>query len=137
MLYRVSLVTIAQMPEDTSTLSWQEPLFDFMVPWPNFSPLHTFQKQHGDPNAAKSLFTSSQRHVGDLGNIRTLSRHHSTQVFKIDDVISLQEGEASNVIGKALVIHAGEDDYGKGGNAESLKTGNAGKRVACGLIEKI
>ena len=42
-------------------------------------------------------------------------------------------GEHS-VIGRSCVTHAGVDDLGQGGNEESLKTGNAGGRVACGVI---
>ena len=31
-------------------------------------------------------------------------------------------------------MHAGTDDLGKGGHADSLKTGNAGGRAACGVM---
>ena len=40
---------------------------------------------------------------------------------------------ATEVLLAAIVIHADEDDLGKGGDEEN-KTGNAGDRVGCGVI---
>lgn len=39
-----------------------------------------------------------------------------------------------SVIGRAVVIHAKADDLGLGGTTASLTTGDAGARVACGVI---
>jgi len=80
---------------------------------------------HGCPGMSK-------RHVGDLGNIKTNNKGEARYTF-YDNVIKLR-GTKCNIIGRGLIIHEDEDDCGKGGNAESLKTGNAGKRIACAVI---
>ena len=75
---------------------------------------------------------SKVRHVGDLGNLTTNSKGEAKYTF-YDNVIKLR-GSKANIIGRGLIIHADEDDCGMGGNAESLKTGNAGKRIGCAVI---
>lgn len=81
-------------------------------------------KDHGGPG-------DSERHVGDLGNIKANSKGIVSKVF-YDKLIKLR-GKYS-IIGRSVVIHADEDDLGRGGDKESLRTGNAGKRIACGVI---
>jgi Cu-Zn family superoxide dismutase len=84
-----------------------------------------YGKKHGCPGM-------KERHVGDLGNLKTNNKGEAFTTF-YDDVIKLR-GTKCNIIGRGLIIHADEDDCGKGGNTESLKTGNAGKRIACAVI---
>jgi Cu-Zn family superoxide dismutase len=40
----------------------------------------------------------------------------------------------NKVFGRSFVVHAGVDDLGKGGHELSSTTGNAGGRLACGVI---
>lgn len=73
----------------------------------------------------------AQGHVGDLENV--VADDNGVATFSITAPRVDLLGDRS-VIGRGLVIHADEDDLGKGGDAESLKTGNAGDRLACGII---
>lgn len=84
-----------------------------------------FQKSHGGPD-------SKNRHVGDLGNLRTNEAGIARYQMR-DSVIKLR-GTKCNIIGRGLIIHADEDDLGKGGHEDSLTTGHAGKRIACAVI---
>lgn len=81
-------------------------------------------KNHGGLNEKES-------HVGDLGNIEVNSKG------KVDCKIKakyIKLRGKNSIIGRSVVIHQKEDDCGKGNNEESLITGNAGKRIACGII---
>ena len=71
------------------------------------------------------------RHVGDLGNIESNQSGIVREKF-YDKRIKLRG--INNIIGRSVVIHEDEDDLGRGCDNESLKTGNAGKRIACGVI---
>lgn len=78
---------------------------------------------HAAPNKNK-------RHVGDLGNVQAANGVVETTIT--DKVVRLRGSKT--VLGRAIVIHDGEDDLGLGGDEGSKKTGNAGSRVACCTI---
>ena len=89
------------------------------------SHFNPFNKTHGGPD-------SVHRHVGDLGNLQTNKKGEAKYSY-YDELIKLR-GFKCNIIGRGLIIHEDEDDCGQGTNDESLKTGNAGKRIACAII---
>jgi len=77
-------------------------------------------KPHGDPKSA-------ERHAGDLPALKA-GKDGRAKVDVEMDVITLTAGPA-NVVGKGLIIHADPDDY------KTQPTGNAGARLACGVIK--
>ena len=81
---------------------------------------------HFNPTAMMhSAPTDSIRHVGDIGNIVADSDGNATLEW-VDSHMTF-EG-TSSIIGRGVIIHAGEDDL------TSQPTGAAGARVACGVI---
>ena len=57
------------------------------------------------------------------------------KVAKMDYVDTFLEMTGINsIIGRAVVVHADEDDLGKGGHGDSKTTGHAGNRLACCVI---
>jgi len=88
---------------------------------PHFNP---HGKTHGGP-------TDAERHAGDLGNV-TAGGDGVAKVDAKDSNISLSG--PTSIVGRTMVVHADPDDLGKGGHELSKTTGNAGARVACGVI---
>lgn len=82
------------------------------------------ENTHGGPE-------HETRHVGDLGNV-IFTTDRQSRIDWIDPLMTLR-GE-NNILGRTVVLHEYEDDLGKGDNEESLRTGNAGPRVACGVV---
>jgi Cu-Zn family superoxide dismutase len=89
------------------------------------SHFNPFNKKHGGLH-------SKERHAGDLGNIESKNKLAKGTLHVKG--ICLTKNMKTSVLGRMFIIHDKEDDLGKGGDEESLKTGNAGARLACGVI---
>lgn len=76
--------------------------------------------RHGVPGAKGG-------HLGDLGNIVADEKGHADVNVTVSGVSIALMGSES-IGDRAIVIHANEDDF-------SDPAGNAGARVACGVIE--
>jgi|TARA_B100001778_G_scaffold334953_1_gene349566 Cu-Zn family superoxide dismutase len=99
---------------------------------------------HFNPdNTTHGSLTSKVRHMGDLGNIVSKSGVSKGELYLPKARL---DSSKYGILGRMIIVHADEDDLGLGGldaqgrvidqkvHEESLKTGNAGKRVACGVI---
>jgi len=81
----------------------------------HFNPAH---KQHGAPD-------SSERHSGDLGNIEA-DASGKAHLEWTDSVMKLNG--ADSIVGHAVIVHEKADDL------KTQPTGDAGGRLACGVI---
>ncbi|XP_020548659.1 superoxide dismutase [Cu-Zn]-like [Sesamum indicum] len=79
---------------------------------PHFNPAG---KEHGAPD-------DEVRHAGDLGNV-TVGEDGTASFTIVDNLIPLSGPNSID-----------PDDLGRGGHELSKTTGNAGGRIACGII---
>ena len=69
-------------------------------------------------------------HKGDIGNFTADDKGNGMIQFSTDQWCIGCEDETKNIVGKAVIVHAGEDDLA------SQPSGAAGARVSCaGIIE--
>lgn len=68
---------------------------------------------------------SDKRHAGDFGNLEADGEGNATFELVVDNLTL--NGDKNPVIGRGMIVHAGEDDGGQ-------PTGNAGARIAQGVI---
>ena len=89
-----------------------------------------------------SIFYDMPSHAGDMINNLRSDKSGKFKYTYYDPRITLKGGIDESIIGRSVVIHHGQDDLGLGGvdppnnkiRVKSLKTGNAGKRMACAII---
>lgn len=84
----------------------------------HYNPDHT---EHGGLDDTES-------HAGDFGNI-IVGEKGQCHVHIITSKVLLKD-----LIGRMLIIHADEDDLGRGNFSDSKTTGHAGDRIACAII---
>jgi Cu-Zn family superoxide dismutase len=83
--------------------------------------LNPHGSKHGDPTDA-----DDRHHTGDLGNVRAEPDGTVKQWLRTEN-LTLQG--PTGILGKALVVHAREDDL------KSQPAGESGEPVACGVIK--
>ena len=68
-------------------------------------------------------------HHGDIGNLVADAKGKAELEFETERW-TIGDGKPSDVVSHAVIVHAKEDDF------TTQPTGNAGGRVACGVIQK-
>lgn len=84
---------------------------------PHFNP---HDQPHGEPGSGAS-------HAGDMLNLEA-DENGLLRVDRWATGATLGDGSETDAMGRALILHAGPDDY------SSQPAGDAGARIACGVI---
>ena len=84
---------------------------------------------HFNPDAvAHGAHDAPVHHTGDMPNMRADAQGVATVDGLLAREATLGDGSSHDILGRGLIIHADPDDY------VSQPTGNAGARLACGVI---
>ncbi|MFC0774936.1 superoxide dismutase family protein [Terrimonas alba] len=84
---------------------------------------------HWNPtNAQHGKWGQGSFHSGDIGNVKLDSKGKGTVTIETD-LWTLGGKWDKNVLGKAVIVHGGVDDF------TTQPTGNAGSRIGCGVIK--
>lgn len=70
------------------------------------------------------------QHPGDFGNFRV----RDGRLRKLRANLTAALSGPHSILGRALVLHGGVDDLGRGGDQASLEHGNSGPRLACCVV---
>jgi Cu-Zn family superoxide dismutase len=86
---------------------------------------------HFNPEGHKHGLMAGPGHAGDMPNLHVPASGELT-IEVLNSKVTLEKGKPNSLFdtdGSALVIHAGVDDY------KSDPAGNAGGRIACGVVQ--
>ncbi|HVV41270.1 MAG TPA: superoxide dismutase family protein [Nitrobacter sp.] len=87
---------------------------------------------HFNPgNRKHGMMATDGHHAGDMPNLE-VPASGEVKLEMVNTAITLEKGKPNSVLkpgGAALVVHAAPDDY------KTDPAGNAGSRIACGVIE--
>ncbi|MFX1725916.1 superoxide dismutase family protein [Stenotrophomonas sp. AS1] len=81
----------------------------------------------GQPHGRNS---AGAHHAGDMDNLRADAQGRVNVDIRLP-AVTLGGGAATDIAGRALIVHANADDY------RSQPAGNAGARIACGVIRVV
>jgi Cu-Zn family superoxide dismutase len=91
---------------------------DFKTAGGHFNP---GQKQHGMDNPMG-------HHAGDMPQNISIGEKHTGEITYKVDYLTLEPGAPTSVLGRSIMVHEKADDM------KTDPTGNAGNRIACGVI---
>ncbi|HKO82477.1 MAG TPA: superoxide dismutase family protein [Chitinophagaceae bacterium] len=84
---------------------------------------------HWNPtNAQHGKWGQGSFHAGDIGNVKLDAKGKGTLSLETD-LWTLGGKPDKNILGKAIIVHGGVDDF------TTQPTGNAGSRIGCGVIK--
>lgn len=82
---------------------------------------------HFNPDGQPHGPQGGAHHAGDMPSLKADAQGNVDQHFALSGP-SLDAGQPGYIVGRSVVVHANPDDY------TTQPTGNAGGRVACGVI---